>query len=168
MAKGEVRCVSGIYKGMHVPVNVVLLVPIYLPLFVCADIDVNASKKKEQSCGESKLTFRARMSPGCQDLVFKLRCHVSRWPLTDVCIYSRDKWHTPTTSWLSSPRTFTPMCDVGAPPTACCWRLNLKNSGSSDQGLLFFFYFGTEIWRKSVQMEHQVDCVCGLNSSKLG
>lgn len=46
MAKGEVRCVSGIYKGMHVPVNVVLLVPIYLPLFVCADIDVNASKKK--------------------------------------------------------------------------------------------------------------------------
>ena len=76
-AKGTVRCVSGIYKVMYVAGNVVLLVPIYLPLFVCADIDVNVCKKKEQSCGESKMTFRARMSPECQDVVFKLRCHVS-------------------------------------------------------------------------------------------
>ena len=106
------------------------------------------------------MTFRARMSPKCQDFVFKLRCHVSHWPLTDACIYSGDKWHTPTASWLSSPRTFTQVCDVRAPPTACCWRLNLKKRGSSDQGLLFFFYFCTEIWRKSVQMEHQVDSVC--------
>ena len=165
MAKGTVRCVSGIYKDMYVAVNVFLLVPIYLPLFVCADIDVNVckKKKKEQSCGESKMTFRARMAPECQDFVFKLRCHVSHWPLTDACIYSGDKWHTPTASWLSSPRTSTQVSDVRAPPTACCWRLNLKNRGSSDQGLFFFFYFGTEIWRKSVQMEHQVCvgvCVC--------
>jgi len=46
MAKGMVRCVSGIYKDMYVAVNVFLLVPIYLPLFVCADIDVNVCKKK--------------------------------------------------------------------------------------------------------------------------
>jgi len=160
MAKGKVRCVSGVYKDMYVAVNVVLLVPIYLPPFLCAGIDVNVWKKKEQSCGESKMTFRARTSPKCQDFVFKQRCHVSHWPLTDACIYSGDKWHTPTASWLSSPSTFTQVCDVRAPPTACCWRLNLKNRGSSDQGFLFFFYICTEIWRKSVQMEHQVDCVC--------
>ena len=46
MAKGTVRCVCGLYKDMYVAVNVVLLVPIYLPLFLCADIEVNACKKK--------------------------------------------------------------------------------------------------------------------------
>jgi hypothetical protein len=47
MAKGTVGCVSGIYKDRHVTVNVALLVPIHLPLFVCVDIDVNACKKKK-------------------------------------------------------------------------------------------------------------------------
>jgi len=44
-----VRCVSGIYKDMYVAVNVVLLVPIYLPLFLCADIDVNVCVKKKSN-----------------------------------------------------------------------------------------------------------------------
>jgi hypothetical protein len=46
MAKGTVRCVSGIYKDIYVAVDVVLLVPIYLPLFVCADTVVNVRKKR--------------------------------------------------------------------------------------------------------------------------
>jgi hypothetical protein len=75
--KKAVGCVSGSYKDMKVAVNVVALVPIYSPLFLCADIDVN-SLKKGLSYRESKLTFRARMSAKCQDFVFKLRCHVSR------------------------------------------------------------------------------------------
>jgi len=47
MAKGTVRWVSGIYEDMYVAVDVGLLVPIYLPLFVCADTDVNVRKKRE-------------------------------------------------------------------------------------------------------------------------
>jgi hypothetical protein len=42
MAKGMVGCVSGSYKDRNFTVNVVLLVPMNLPIFVCADIDVNA------------------------------------------------------------------------------------------------------------------------------
>lgn len=115
MVRCTVGCLTDSYKDKNIAVNTVVLVAIHLHLFVRADVEVKVClKKKVQSSRESELTFRARISPKCQDFVFTLRCHVPHWPLTDACICSGDKWHPPTTSWLWSLRTFTRVCDLRA------------------------------------------------------